>query len=72
MRKKLKLLVILILVTFSVAGCTQKQDVEVTRVKSSCKTPDVKCDFRGESVDAILGKMLECITDLKRANEVCK
>lgn len=72
MKKKLKLLVILILVTFSAAGCTQKQDVEVTRVKSSCETPDVKCDFRGETVDIILGKMLECITDLKKANEVCK
>lgn len=72
MKKKLKLLVILILMTFSVAGCSQKQDIEVTRVKSSCKTPDVTCDFRGETVDVILGNMLECITDLKKANGVCK
>lgn len=67
--KKSSLLLILILITFS--GC-YKQDIEVTRVKESCVTPDVNCDFRGSNTDEILGKLLECISDLKKSNEVCK
>lgn len=72
-KKKLKHLALLILIAFSGVGCsTKEQNIEVTRVKASCKTPDVACDFRAESIDNILGKYLECIVDLKRANEVCK
>lgn len=71
-KKKLKLLAILILITFSLIGCSQKQDVNVTKVKESCKTPNVYCDFQGNTVDIILSKMLECISELKKANEVCK
>jgi len=69
-KKKLSLLAILILIVFS--GCSQKQELEIIRVKAACKTPDVNCDFRAETIDEILGKYLECIIKLKRSNEVCK
>ncbi len=71
-KKRLKLLLISILVTFSFIGCSKKQEINRVEVKPPCKTPDVECDFRGATTDEVLGKMLECITDLKRANEVCK
>lgn len=70
--KKLKLSVILIIVTFSFIGCSQRQDIELIRVKESCATPDVFCDFKSETTDGILVKLLECISELKKANEVCK
>jgi len=70
-KKKLKQLLILIIMTFSFIGCGQKQ-LEITRIEASCKTPDVECDFKGDNIDNIIEKMVKCIIDLKRANEKCK
>jgi len=67
---KLSILAILILIAFS--GCSQKEPLNIVKVKGTCQTPNVNCDFRGETIDQILGKYLECIIDLKKANEVCK
>lgn len=68
-KKKLCLLVILTLTVFS--GCSQKEP-EVVYLKSTCVTPEVDCDFRGESIDDVLSKYIECIIELKKANGVCK
>ena len=71
-KKKLKLLAILTLITFSLTACSSKQDVEIIRITSKCTTPNIYCYLGGENIDEILGNYLKCIIDLKRSNEVCK
>ena len=73
MNVKILSLFLMMFVSLSFSACSQKEPcVEIIKIQGTCKTPDVQCDFRSESVDEILGKYLECIIDLKRSNEVCK
>ena len=78
----LSLLSILILVSFS--GCSCKQSeleayakanpvMEYVKVPVKCIVPDTNCtvDQNGSNTEVIID-LLECIVDLKRANEVCK
>ena len=63
---------------FLLTACADKQEaVYVDRYKTvkvpvKCKTPDVECDFNRTTYTEVIGAMLECIVDLRRANEVCK
>ena len=42
------------------------------KVPIKCIVPDVNCSFNKDTDTEVVGSLLECITNLKRANEVCK
>ena len=42
------------------------------KVPVKCIVPDVTCDFNQNTDTEVISSMLKCITDLKRASEVCK
>ena len=59
-------------------SCADKEKIvyvdryKTVKVPVSCKTPDVSCDFNRTTYTEVVASMLECIVDLKRANEVCR
>lgn len=42
------------------------------KVPVKCHVPEVECKFDKETDTEVLGAMMECIVDLKRASKVCE
>lgn len=68
-------LAVLIITTFSGCGCEPTvqfvdRPVEV-KVPIKCKMPEVQCSFEGTGAEPAV-KAFECISNQKRAMEVCK
>jgi len=64
--------VILIPIVFS--GCTKTVYVdkpEPYAVPVKCNVPEVHCTWEGTDVEVLIGVM-KCLSDYKRANEVCR
>ena len=68
----------IVFAVFLLAACADKQEVvyvdryKTVKVPVKCKTPDVECDFNRTTYTEVIGAMLECIVDLRRANDVCR
>ena len=78
MSAKILKICLIVFAVFLLAACADKQEVvyvdryKTVKVPVMCKTPDVECDFNRTTYTEVVGAMLECIVDLRRANEVCK
>ena len=75
MNAKILKLCLTVFALLTLTACAEKQYVEryhTVKVPVLCETPDVYCDFNRSTYTETIGAMMECITDLERANEVCK
>ena len=79
--KRLSIILSLLLISTIFSGCcigTCKPEIKYVdrpvevKVPVKCSTPDVNCSFKGDTYTETIGLMIECIVELKRANEVCK
>ena len=74
LKPSLMLLVTTILM-LSISGCTPKTiyvDREViVKVPVKCIVPNTPCDPRGNDGEVVVD-LMECIIDLKKAQEVCR
>jgi len=64
-------------VSLTLVGCSAKEIVYIDKpvevqVPVKCKIPEVTCDFNKETDTEVIESLLQCITNLKRAMEVCK
>ena len=81
MYKDIRFYILLLLVIFIIgflSACStatitkpiiKTETVEV-KVPVKCKVPEIECDLKGNDFE-VIGKMLECIVEQKRAIEVC-
>jgi len=75
--KILKLCSIILLLLTITACSTKVEKVYIDKpfevqIPIKCVVPDVNCSFKKGTYTEIIGSMLECISDLKKANKVCK
>ncbi|EPU3829058.1 hypothetical protein ACVWU4_001039 [Campylobacter coli] len=81
MYRYIRFCILLILVAFIISllsACStttitkpviKTETVEV-KIPVKCKVPEITCDLKGNDFE-VIGKMLECIVEQKRAIEVC-
>lgn len=75
MSAKILKALLMIFVSLSLSGCSQKEYITKTvevKVPIKCVTPDVVCDFNKETYTEVLIEMIKCIDRYKMSNEVCK
>lgn len=71
---QLLMLPVIITLTVLLSGCTKTIYVDVpvyVNVPVKCSVPNVPCDPSGNDGEVVVG-LMECIVDMKKAQEVCK
>lgn len=73
---KLGVVVILTLLFVGCSWCEPKVEyvdrVVKVNVPVKCKVPVVECDFNKDTDTEVIDTLVRCVSDLKKAEEVCK
>ena len=81
MNVKILRMLLVIFVILTTTGCSlfqQRVKIEYVdrivekKVTVPCVVPDANCSFNRETDTEVIGSLLECITEMKKNEEVCK